>query len=215
MNVEQRPIRVPSGAIELEGILEFPSEVESRAILVICHPHPLYGGSMDNNVVAALSDAALQEGMAALRFNFRGVGASGGVHSGGDPETGDVLAALAMARTLRPAARVSLAGYSFGAARAAAAFEAAPVAPAALVLVSLPRNASNPKPLPVQARNLLLITGDRDHVSSPDWIESAARARTPAADYVIIEGADHGWWGYEAELRDTVGGFLRWHAFEH
>ena len=213
MEFEELRLAIPSGAIQLEALLARPAGPPAKALLAVCHPHPLYGGSMDNNVVLALSDAALQEGMSVLRFNFRGVGASGGSHGGGEPETGDVLAVLEAAGKLADGGRVSLAGYSFGAARAAAACQRAAFVPDALVLVSLPLRSPATPAIPATGPHSLLITGDRDPVCPPDGLERLVAGMTPAPDMTVVEGADHSWWGYEAELRDRVGGFLRWYAF--
>ena len=97
----------------LEALLALPES--PRAGLVVCHPHPLYGGDMHNPVVVRASEVAQGLGLATLRFNFRGVGASTGVHDEGKGEQDDVLAALDMLAARLPAGRqVGLAGYSFG-----------------------------------------------------------------------------------------------------
>src|SRR5437667_332565 len=86
-----------------------------KAGLVVCHPHPLYGGDMHNPVVVRVAEVAQGLGVATLRFNFRGVGASGGVHGEGKAEQDDVVAALEMLAGRLPADRpIGLAGYSFG-----------------------------------------------------------------------------------------------------
>ena len=100
MDREERRLLAPSGDVTLEAVLHIPGGMAPRALVVVCHPHPLYGGSMDNNVVAAICEAALQEGMAALRFNFRGVGKSSGRHDNGAGEQLDILAMLAFAAEL-------------------------------------------------------------------------------------------------------------------
>ncbi len=179
---------------------------------------------MHNNVVDALCDAALQEGLAALRFNFRGVGRSTGTHSGGDGEPEDVLAALHAARELPGGSAIGLAGYSFGASMAIRAFGRADPMPPVLILVSPPLStlgatllADDPHPRPLsQARERgglgrLLISGDRDHVCPAAELDALAKRLHPPADCVIVDGADHSWFGHEAELRDTAGSFLRWH----
>jgi uncharacterized protein len=203
-------VTIPSGALSLEGVLQRPAEGEPAGIVIVCHPHPLYGGSMDNNVVDALCDAALQEGLGALRFNFRGVGQSTGEHGGGEPEQEDVLAALAFARALLPRAALGLAGYSFGAATAARAVGSAEPAPSAVLLVSPPVSNLAARPPAVPSQPWLILTGDRDHVCPSEELEALVRKILPAAQTVVFEGADHSWWGHEAELRDTAGNFLRW-----
>jgi alpha/beta superfamily hydrolase len=86
------------------------------AAAVVCHPHPLYGGDMHNNVVDALVRALSGAGVAAIRFDFRGVGRSGGEHGEGETERLDVVAAIDAATPLAGDGPVLLAGYSFGAA---------------------------------------------------------------------------------------------------
>ena len=81
---------------------------------IVLHPHPQYGGSMDNNVVDALCDGAVRAGWSCLRFNFRGVGASGGVHGGGYAEASDVAAAAAQWLQDQQKCTLALLGYSFG-----------------------------------------------------------------------------------------------------
>ena len=85
-------VHVPVG-LRLEALLAVPES--PKAGLVVCHPHPLYGGDMENPVVVRVVEVAQGVGIATLRFNFRGVGASGGVHAGGKDEQDDVAAALA------------------------------------------------------------------------------------------------------------------------
>lgn len=219
MQVQTRRLRILAGDVQLEAMLHLPGLDQPAALLVVCHPNPLYGGSMDNNVVAALCEAALQEGMAALRFNFRGVGASGGVHGGGEPEAADLLAVMDFAATQPGGETLSLAGYSFGARVAALASNRAVSQPRCLVLVSPPLSAlvgglersSLEAGLSGDGKQLW-ITGDRDSVCPAAELEAQARRRGSETTCTVIDGPDHSWLGYEAELRDIVGGFLRWHA---
>src|SRR3989304_10270906 len=89
-----RRVEIPCGSLALEGVLhEVASESPCPAV-VVCHPHPLYGGNMDNNVVVAVGEALAADNIVALRFNFRGTGGSGGVFGGGVAERKDVGAAL-------------------------------------------------------------------------------------------------------------------------
>ena len=111
------PIQAPSGPLTLEGRYRRGAEGGAGpAGVVICHPHPQFGGSMDNNVVEALEDALAAGGMATLAFNFRGVGGSGGGYDQMRGEVDDVVAALTYLAK-RPEVdpgRIGLAGYSFG-----------------------------------------------------------------------------------------------------
>ena len=102
----------PVGALEAE--LDTPSGTP-QARAVVCHPHPLYGGTMHNAVVTRTAAALVERGAATLRFNFRGVGNSTGAHDGGQGEKDDLGAALAWSRERYPDLPLWLAGYSFGA----------------------------------------------------------------------------------------------------
>jgi alpha/beta superfamily hydrolase len=181
---------------------------------------------MHNNVVDALCNAALQEGLAALRFNFRGVGSSSGSHTSGDGEREDVLAALSTAAEVTGSDKnmpIGLAGYSFGASMAASVLGNSAQRPLAAVLVSppmstlaakLPRIDDDPESGPGAAASLpplLLITGDSGHVCPAAELEAFAKRIKPAPNCVVIAGADHSWFGHEAELRDATSAFLRWH----
>jgi alpha/beta superfamily hydrolase len=203
-------LSIPSEGLSLEAVLHVPLGLQPPGLLVVCHPHPLYGGSMDNNVVAALCESALQEGMAALRFNFRGVGASGGSHDNGEGEQLDVLAALVFAADLPGGRSIGLAGYSFGAATAAAGCRRASALPQALVLVSPPLRTPDPARYQAGPSRRLFLTGDSDAVCPRQTLEALAEEITPPAICSVVEGADHSWFGYETELRDIVAGFLRW-----
>ena len=105
-------IKGPAGALEVA--LGEP-EGDRRGVAVICHPHPLYGGTLDNKVAYTLARASEQQGLASVRFNFRGVGDSEGLHDGGAGELDDALAAIAHARELfGPGEPLLVAGFSFG-----------------------------------------------------------------------------------------------------
>jgi alpha/beta superfamily hydrolase len=116
MPVVTEAVRFPSGELTLVGVLHRPQGTGLPAVAV-CHPHPLYGGDMENNVVVSLCGALADAGVAALRFNFRGVGGSGGSHGGGIGERQDALAALDFLAGVAgvDGGGLGLAGYSFGA----------------------------------------------------------------------------------------------------
>src|SRR5687767_11542380 len=88
-------VAAAAGAIEL---LAAAPAAAPRGVAVFCHPHPLYGGALSNKVVYTLASCALQAGLAAVRFDFRGVGASGGTHDEGRGETADTLTVVEWAR---------------------------------------------------------------------------------------------------------------------
>jgi hypothetical protein len=109
------PIRLTTAdGVTLEAELAFP-EVPPRCGLVLCHPHPQYGGTMRSIVISALFDALPPRGVGCLRFNFRGVEGSGGTHGGGELETDDVRTALDTAIEFDVEGVCALVGWSFGA----------------------------------------------------------------------------------------------------
>src|SRR5262245_32107296 len=87
-------LTIPGHGVELEAVLREPDEQRLRGAVGLCHPHPLYGGTMDNKVVFRSAKATLSAGWAALRFNFRGVGRSTGTYDHGEGEKDDVRAAI-------------------------------------------------------------------------------------------------------------------------
>src|SRR5687768_18215187 len=115
MITEHRVTLDVSAAVALQASLALPAH--ASAGVVICHPHPLYGGDMENPLILDVRDVCYGADLATLRFNFRGTGQSTGRHDGGAGERDDVRAALsALAGRLRAPGAVALAGYSFGAA---------------------------------------------------------------------------------------------------
>lgn len=130
-------LSLPGPAGALEALTACP-ESPAPASAVVCHPHPLQGGTLHNKVVHTLARAFGELGLRTVRFNFRGVGASAGTHAHGVGETEDVLAVLDWVRTQRPHDQLWLAGFSFGAFMALRAAAQFPVAQ--LVLVAPPVN---------------------------------------------------------------------------
>ena len=208
MGVPARPVSFPSDDLILEGLLDLPAMTPCPGI-VVCHPHPLYGGDMRNSVVATLCETAVACGVAALRFNFRGVGGSEGSHSGGPGERSDAAGALTYLRGLPEidAARVALAGYSFG---ALIALMAADAQLKAVIAVSAPTADDWSSQVSV-ACPVLFVSGDRDEYCDPEALQHIASAIGPNADLVVMSGADHFWWGAEKRLAQAVSAFLREH----
>lgn len=113
MNAQTERLMLAGAAGPIEALRDSPAAGQAvRGVAVIAHPHPLYGGTMDNKVVQTLARAFVQCGWQAVRFNFRGVGASAGVHDEGRGETEDLLAVV---RQCAPQGALALAGFSFGA----------------------------------------------------------------------------------------------------
>lgn len=194
--------------LKLEGLLQLPDAAAPMPGVVVCHPHPLYGGDMWNDVVEQVCQELLARGIAALRFNFRGAGGSAGEHGGGAGERDDVWAALDLLRS-RPEVdreRLGLAGYSFGAGVALNAGPAAGVR--ALAAISAPPRMVDFTALQGFEIPLLLIAGDRDEFAPAEELRRLAVALGPRTQTTIVPGADHFWWGHAGELRERVGRFF-------
>ena len=208
--MSERAERIIAGDVELEAALHVPDGATGPVPgVVVCHPHPQYGGDMENNVVMTVVDALVERGIAALRFNLRGTGRSGGRHEGGRGERDDVRAALALAAA-RPevdGARVGLAGYSFGALMAASV--AGPSLPAlALIAPPLAVGSGLPPELSGYGHPLLLLAGDDDPFCPATALCDTGHALGELAEARVVPGADHSWFGYEPELERLVGGFF-------
>jgi len=196
-----------SGDLTLEGLLASPGGNAPAA--VVCHPHPLYGGSMFNNVVEAILAAMWQAGYATLRFNFRGVGVSEGEHDGGPGEVDDAVAAMAFLLG-QPGARKEdavMAGYSFGAmAAVSAGFERAEIA--RIVAVALPLAMADARIPDGASKPVLLVSGDRDSYSPVAGLQALKSKIGDSARLEIIAGADHFFGGREAELSRVIAAAL-------
>ena len=208
MNPVSVTIDGPAG--RLEGRLHLPEDGQPVAGVVVCHPHPLMGGDMNNNVVMGVCRELVGSGMAVLRFNFRGVGASAGTHDQGRGEVDDVREALRYLSELPELGgrAIGLAGYSFGAGvamKAAFAYETA----SALSVIGRARvdpedNIARRPALPVQ-----FIIGERDRQMAPEHAETLNTELTVPPDMHIIAGADHFFGGREREIGSLVAGFFR------
>ncbi len=222
-------LTIPAGDITLEGVLDAPEGDGPFPAVVVCHPHPQYGGDMSNNVVLAAVRGLRGRGIASLRFNFRGVGRSGGSYAAGAGERDDVRAALAHAAT-RPevdAARLGLAGYSFGAWMAALAVESPPAttellassraagepAPRALALIALPMRMGPDLSgtLTAYPGPVLFVAGDQDSFCPITDLRRFTEGFGDRAETRIVVGADHFWSGYERDLEAVVGDFFARH----
>jgi len=165
---------------------------------VITHPHPLFGGSMDNNVVWTAARALEERGWSTLRFNFRGVGASTGSYGEGLAEVEDVVAAADFLKSKVPGP-CFLVGYSFGAAVGARALLQGLDA-AGAVLISPPIAFMDLDFLLETPRLCLVVAGDRDDLCPLADAESLCRRHQPPVDLRVVSGADHFYGGREKEL---------------
>jgi len=202
---EQSVSIIVDEAVTLEGAYSAPRG-PALGQAVILHPHPLYGGSMHNNVVEALREGALAAGWGALRFNFRGVGGSGGSHDQGRGEQDDVAAAARWLAEAHPGP-LALMGYSFGTLVGAAAAARLPGL-AAGVWVAPPLAMGELAPWPPDAGPLLLIAGDQDEFGRLEALEAYASGLGARARLLALEGADHFYWGLESVLERETAAWL-------
>lgn len=199
----EEPVFFMSGTLKIQGLLQ--TKPGDKGV-VITHPHPLYGGSMHNNVVESLVQAYQQAGYATLRFNFRGVGSSQGEYDHGQGEQEDVKTAL---HYLAEQGKnvVDLAGYSFGAwVNALARPESDTVH--RMVMVSPPvafLDFGPPQSIP-QLR--LVVAGSRDEIAPPELIQTTLPNWNPGARLEIIEGADHFYGAFTDKLETILAEYL-------
>ncbi len=203
------PIRFPCGDLTLEGEWLFPDGESLFPAVVVCHPYPPHGGSMQSSVVAAIWQALARNSIAALRFNFRGVGNSEGSFGEGVTEREDVKAALEFVLSTEgiDPKKVGLAGYSFG------AMMSVPVAirdsrVVILALVSAPLSESNWKKLNGYDKPCMLVVGEADQMVSLDLFRRQMDKSRDSERYHIIPGADHFLVGYEEEVAQIVAQFF-------
>ncbi|MBW1681497.1 MAG: alpha/beta fold hydrolase [Deltaproteobacteria bacterium] len=205
--MREEPIRFQSGDLGLEGLLFRGS---GSGGVVITHPHPLYGGSMHNNVVEAVHAAYAAKGFTTLRFNFRGVGASEGAYDEGRGEAEDVLAAMAVLKE-GGAEEIHLAGYSFGAWVIAGGLDRYADA-SRIIMISPPVAFMEFPRIGPDARIGLVVTGAGDDIAPPGSVKKMAVRWNPKARLEVIPGADHFFWGAGGRLRDAIGRFLEQEA---
>jgi hypothetical protein len=202
------PVTFPSGDVTIEGRLSVTTPEASAVI--ICHPHPAYGGSMENNVVYAVRDAVTGLGLTALIFNFRGVGRSGGSSTGELTDARDVGAAvdfLATKPDLKPKS-IYLVGYSYGA--WVGIFHAVSDARvAAWVGISPPTVMFDFSYLTTSPVPKLIVCGDADDFVAMDELERIYDRLPEPKRFTTIHGADHFYWGQEIALAGEVEEFLK------
>lgn len=200
-------ITFPCGDLSLEGVLAVPEGKGAFPGVVVCHPHPLYGGMMENNVVNAVCRALSQASIASLKFNFRGVGRSEGRHDNGVGERDDVAAALAFLSSIEGVHPdgMGLCGYSFG---AGVALEVAANDQRVKALALVSPILSRPSPIETYAKPKLLLWGSQDLALPTGDFDTLTEGLPEPKQYEVVSGADHFWWGHEAKLATEVAEFF-------
>lgn len=182
----------------LEGITHLPDSAP-RAIAVVAHPLPTMGGTMENKVVTTLAKIFAELGFVALRFNFRGVGNSGGTFDEGEGEVEDVLSVVRYAQQQYGNLPLILAGFSFGGYVQARAAQQLHPHPHKLVLIA---PAVGRFPMPPVPHDTLLIHGELDEVVPLDDVLEWARPQQ--LPIVVLPGAEHFFHGRLNQIKDIV-----------
>jgi len=201
----EEKITFESGPCRLEGYWQAGAKGKG---VVITHPHPLYGGTMNNPVVETVQSAYRQHGYATLRFNFRGVGGSRGNYDKGMGEQADVRAAIAYVESMNVSA-VDLAGYSFGAWVNTGVAADSPTAIKSMMMISPPVGLIEFENVNVLSCLKLVVTGGRDDIAPVNQIRDMLPTWNPDAQFEVIDGCDHFYSGHLDKLKVILTSFLQ------
>ena len=208
--MRQSAVTFKTEGLNFEGVVATPNgDGAPFPGVIICHPHPLFGGNMDNNVVLAVSFALVERGFATFRFNFRGVGNSEGEHTKGEKEHEEVLGAQDFLKAWKEvdSSAIGLAGYSFG---TVVILKNAAVQkqPRAFAFISPPLHGLENSTLKKDKRPKLIVSGDRDKLVQSDKLRSVLEPFAAKPELEIVEGADHFWGGREDRLITEISRFF-------
>jgi len=201
----EEKITLASGRHRLEGYWQAGAGHKG---VVITHPHPLYGGTMNNPVVESVQSAYQQHGYATLRFNFRGVGGSQGNFDNGLGEQDDVRAAIAYVENMDVSA-IDLAGYSFGAWVNTGVATDSCTSIMSMMMISPPVGFIEFETVPAMNCLKLVVTGSRDDIAPVNQIRDLMPAWNPEAQFEIIDGCDHFYSGYLDRLQSILIRYLK------
>jgi alpha/beta superfamily hydrolase len=200
MSARPEHVSIAGQAGALEAVVEDPG-VQSPSYGVICHPHPLYGGTMDNKVVTTVARALQETGIPTLRFNFRGVGASAGEFDQGVGETADADAVAAWGAERWPGRSLVIAGFSFG------GYVALRLAqqrlPRCLITIA-PAVQGFAASTAVPHCPWLVVQGDADELVDPSGVIDWVNTLDPKPRLLVLPGVGHFFHGRLRELRDAV-----------
>jgi uncharacterized protein len=202
--LERASIDGPAG--KLETLVEDAGS-PGGAYAVLCHPHPLFGGTMDNKVVSTLAKAMRDADIPSLRFNFRGVGGSAGVFDEGRGETDDADAVASWGAERWPGRQLILAGFSFGAYVALRLATRRPTSRLVTIAPPVQRFDFSGSDLPTCP--WLIVQGDADEVVDPRAVFDWVGGLTLKPQLIVMPGVGHFFHGRLIELRDAVFGAVR------
>lgn len=184
------PLTLAGPAGVLEALMQEHEGQRAELAALVCHPHPLYGGTLHNKVVHRIASTLHALGATVLRFNFRGVGKSEGRYDNGEGELDDARAALAELRRRAPGARCWVAGFSFGS-WVAARLAASDAAVERLILVAPPVSTQDFSVLRTAKIPKLIIQGTADVTCKPEELAKQLPLWAEPKKLVLIEGASH------------------------
>lgn len=199
----EKHVGILNETIRLAGMIE---ENDGGRAVVVTHPHPLYGGNMDNPVVMRIVDSFASAGFTTLRFNFRGTGGSTGMFDNGQGEQADVMAALDFLKE-QGATSLVLAGYSFGS-RINAAVVSGSVEVADHVMVSPPVGFMSFDDISMLPHTGLVLTGQHDEIAPPKMIQTHLNRWHINPRFEVIPGCDHFYSGCLDRLGAVLSDYL-------
>ncbi len=208
VDIEQ--IFIPNNEVKLEAELFQSITNMENPVVLICHPHPQYGGNMFNNVVSGVFNALIKNNIPCLRFNFRGVGRSTGTHSDGTGELSDVKACIDFLINVRSFQKMILCGYSYGAAVGCSAVNHSEKI-IGYISISYPWGfmGLKYKEMSQSSKPKLFIQGNRDMTAKFQLFDDNFKYYLDPKKSKIIDGADHFYIGYEEQIVNGVLEFLR------
>ncbi len=202
--IESYLIDGPAG--KLEALLEEPEEAEPREVCLVCHPHPLFGGTMHNKVVYRIARGMRRAGSVVLRFNFRGAGRSEGVHDQGAGEGEDARAALGFLRERYPDLPYSMAGFSFGS-RVIMKLGCAPgesTPPVRLIAAGFPTRLGGADYLAACGIPKYFVQSTIDEFGPKAELEAAFQSFAEPKQLEFIEAGDHFFAGALEKLEEAI-----------
>jgi alpha/beta superfamily hydrolase len=211
--MRQSAVSFEASGLTIEGVVAVPENITAPVPgVVICHPGPLNGGNMDNNVVIAVSFALAEAGFATIRFNFRGVGNSQGEHAKGDLEHEEALVAMDLLRNWPgvDGNRMGLAGYSFGTGIILGSADLqAEASVYALVSPGIARLENSP--LQATEHPVFIISGDKDRLIEASNLDDVLKSFDRPVTIEFVPGVDHFWVDREPGLGERVAEFFTEH----
>lgn len=201
LTIQEKPIMLTGAVGDLEAVLSEPLAPEIPYIGIVCHPHSLQGGSMNNKVVHTVVKAYRDLGMNVIRFNFRGVGKSAGSYDAGIGETDDTISVLTWAKQQWPNHTICLAGFSFG---SYVSLRAASKAAVGLLVSIAPAVTYVDYNSLIPHAPWIVIHGDDDELIPVQAVVDWVATLTPAPEFIRISEASHFFHGKLIELRTLL-----------